>query len=86
MGHEEKTTFHPGRKQRPNHGPFAVEKNSSHNKPLLQVIFRFSWEIFTLSGSRCIFRQFCRFPSQNIVEKKEISSALVDAMYQIFSD
>ena len=27
-----KITFHPGRKQRSNHRPFAVEKNSSHKK------------------------------------------------------
>ena len=49
---EEKITFHLGRKQRPNHKSFAVEKNSSQKKPLLQEVFRFSQEIFTLSGSR----------------------------------
>ena len=49
---EEKITFHLGREQRQNHKSFAVEKNSSQKKPLLQVVFRFSQEIFTLSGSR----------------------------------
>ena len=66
---EEKITFHPGRKQRPNHRAFAVEKNSSYKKPVLQVVFLFPWEIFTLSGSRYIFLKFYHFPSQNIVVK-----------------
>ena len=39
---DEKITFHPGRKQRTNHRPFVEEKNSSHKKPVLQVVFRFS--------------------------------------------
>ena len=49
---EEKITFYLGRRQRPNRRPIAVEKNSSHKKPVLQVVFRFSGEIFTFSGSR----------------------------------
>ena len=52
---EEKVTFHTGRKQRSNHRPFTVEKNSSHKKSVLELVFRFSREIFTLSDSRYIF-------------------------------
>ena len=66
---EEKISFHLGRKQSPNHRAFAVEKNSSHRKPVWQVVFRFSREFFTLSGSRYNFLNFYCFPSQNIVVK-----------------
>ena len=44
---EEKITFHPV-ESKDRIRPFAVEKSSSHKKPVLQVVFRFSWEIFTL--------------------------------------
>ena len=77
---EEKITIHPGRKQRPIHRAFAVEKTSSDIKPVLQVLFCVSQEIFTFSGSRHIFLKFYRFPAHNIVV--EISYALVDAIYQ----
>ena len=66
---EEKTTFHLGRMYRPSHRAFAVEKSSSHRKPVWQVEFCFSLEIFELSGSRYNFLNFYRFPSQNIVVK-----------------
>ena len=66
---EHKMTFHLGRMYRTSHRAFAVEKNSSHRKPVWQVVFRFSLEIFTLSGSRHNFLKFYRFPSQNIVVK-----------------
>ena len=62
-------TFHPDQKQRPNHRTFAMEKNSSHRKPMLQVVFRFSREIFILSGRRYIFLKFYGFPSESIVVK-----------------
>ena len=65
----DKITFNLGRMYRPSHRAFAVEKNSSHRKPVWQVVFRFSLEIFTLSGSRYNFLKFYRFPSQNIVVK-----------------
>ena len=64
---EGKITFHLGRKHRPSHRAFAVEKNNSRRKSVRQVVFRFSWEIFTLSGSTYNFLKFYRFPSQNIV-------------------
>ena len=66
---EDKITYHLGRMYRPSHGAFAVEKNSSHRKLVWQVVFRFSLEIFTLSGSRYNILNFYRFPSQNIVVK-----------------
>ena len=66
---EDKITFHLGRMYRPSHRAFSVEKNSSHRKPVWQVVFRFSLEIFTYSGSRYNFLKFYRFPSQNIVVK-----------------
>ena len=66
---EHKITFHLGRMYRTSHRAFAVEKNSSHRKRVWQVVFRFSLEIFTLSGSRYNILKFYRFPSQNIVVK-----------------
>ena len=52
---EDKITFHLGRMYRPSQRAFAVEKNCSYRKPVWQVVFRFSLEIFTLSGSRYNF-------------------------------
>ena len=52
---EEKTTSDQIQKQRTNHRHSALEKNNSHKKLVLQVEFEFFWEIFILSGSRCIF-------------------------------
>ena len=66
---EDKITFHLGRMYRPSHRAFAMEKNSSYRKPVWQVVFRFSLEIFTLSGSRYNFLRFYRFLSQNIAVK-----------------
>ena len=83
---EKKITFHLGRKQRLNHGAFAVEKNSSQKKPMWQVVFRFSLEIFTLSGSRYIFLKFYRFPSQKDVIKWRYLLLLVDKICQVSSE
>ena len=66
---EEKITFHLGRMHRLSHRASAVEKNSSHRKPVWQEVFRFSREIFIFSGSRYNFLKFYGFPYQNIVVK-----------------
>ena len=66
---EEKITSDWIQKKRLNHRPFAVKKNSSHKKLMLQVVFPFSGQSSTLSSNRYTFLKFYHFPSQNIVVK-----------------
>ena len=85
MENEDEITFHLSRMYRPSHRAFAVEKNSSHRKQVWQVVFRFSLEIFTYSGSRYNFLKFC-CPFSKYCRQMKISSALVDAICQVSSD